>query len=738
MLDSAKVVIDPLPTVYTVTGGGNYCTGFATPKHIGLSGSDTGISYVLFRDGLPVDTLMGTHDSLNFGATTITGVYTVVGTNVHTGCTNPMADSSSINSFGLPAVFTVSGGGAYCSGTGGVPINLSGSESGIDYQLYLLGAPVGSIVHGTGAAFTFGYIITGGTYTVLATNVATGCTITMTGSAFVFIKPLPLVYTIAGAGPYCEGDTGRHVYLSGSITNIHYQLYMNGTAIPPFHYGTGSGLDFGLFTTSLGADKIFRIIASDTVSGCSVYMTDSVTLHKNPAPSVFAMMGGGSYCAGGAGITLVLGGSQVGMHYQLYKGGVVDGLPVNGTGSAISFGAHTAAGSYTVIATNVATGCTSAMTGSALIIINPLPTVYNLTGGGNYCSGDTGVYVGLSGSDYGIRYQLYKGWMLYGGPHGAAPGPLTFGLMTPSGSYTAIAIDSISSCTDTMHGSVTVSINPLPPVHNVTGGGVYCAGETGVHVGLNGSNGGIDYQLYAGSSASGGLVGGTGSPLDFGLKTAAGTYIVTARDTTTSCADTMSGSVTVTIQPNLVPVVTLTAHPGLVIGVGDLDTVVATVTGAGAPTFQWYLNGNLLPGATTNIFVFTVYFDNDSIVCKVTSHGLCGETDTSKMVIIHLKDVSVKQILASNSDIRLIPNPNKGVFNLRGTIGIPVGIGNDQEVYVEVTNTLGQVVYKNKIMAAGGIINERIELNGNLANGMYLLNLRSGSVNSVFHFVVEQ
>lgn len=50
------------------------------------------------------------------------------------------------------------------------------------------------------------------------------------------------------------------------------------------------------------------------------------------------------------------------------------GSPVGGTGNPISFGNQTAGGSYTVVATNTVGGCTSNMTGTATITINPNPT----------------------------------------------------------------------------------------------------------------------------------------------------------------------------------------------------------------------------------------------------------------------------------------------------------------------------------------------------------------------------
>jgi len=47
-------------------------------------------------------------------------------------------------------------------------------------------------------------------------------------------------------------------------------------------------------------------------------------------------------------------------------------------------------------------------------------------------------------------------------------------------------------------------------------------------------------------------------------------------------------------------------------------------------------------------------------------------------------------------------------------------------------------VYRQTIQAQNGKVNERITLSSAIANGMYLLNLRSGDNSNVFHIVVEQ
>ena len=85
------------------------------------------------------------------------------------------------------------------------------------------------------------------------------------------------------------------------------------------------------------------------------------------------------------------------------------------------------------------------------------------------------------------------------------------------------------------------------------------------------------------------------------------------------------------------------------------------------------------------------------------------------------------------SDVRILPNPNQGSFSLKGNVS-----ADNEEVTVEVTDVLGQVIYKHKIKVHNGAINEKISLDGTLANGMYMLNLRSGTENKVFHFVIEK
>ena len=95
------------------------------------------------------------------------------------------------------------------------------------------------------------------------------------------------------------------------------------------------------------------------------------------------------------------------------------------------------------------------------VTINTIPTAFNVTGGGSYCAGGTGVVVGLSGSALGVSYQLYNNDVPIGLPV-TGTGALNFGLQTAAGTYTVVASNATTSCTNNMSGSATVIINPLP------------------------------------------------------------------------------------------------------------------------------------------------------------------------------------------------------------------------------------------------------------------------------------
>lgn len=430
---------------------------------------------------------------------------------------------------------------------------------------------------------------TAGTYTVTYTAGTAPCGVS--GNTTVTINPSPTSYNVTDGGSYCSSGDGVVVGLSNSQAGVNYQLQINSVNTGSPIAGTGSAISFGNQTTA----GTYTVIATNATTGCQGAMTGSVTISINPIPTAFNVTGGGSYCNGGSGVAVGLSSSQAGVNYQLQINSVNTGSPVSGTGSSISFGNQTTAGTYTVIATNVTTSCQSIMTGSVTISVNPIPIAYSVTGGGSYCSGSSGIAVGLSSSEIGINYQLQINSVNTGSPVAGTGSAINFGNQTTSGTYTVIATNATTSCQSTMTGSVIISVDPIPNAYSISGGGSYCSGGSGVAVGLSSSETGVNYQLQINIINTGSPIAATGSALSFGNQTTAGNYTVIATNASTGCQNTMTGSVTVTINTN--PTAEAGANTSIPYGTSTILNGSAT-GGSGSYSYSWSP-----PGLLTNAMV---------------------------------------------------------------------------------------------------------------------------------------
>ncbi|WP_278011493.1 T9SS sorting signal type C domain-containing protein [Flavobacterium gyeonganense] len=93
------------------------------------------------------------------------------------------------------------------------------------------------------------------------------------------------------------------------------------------------------------------------------------------------------------------------------------------------------------------------------------PVAYNMTGT-SICEGNS-TTIGVSNSQIGVNYQLYRNGSIAVGSALAGTGsPISFGIQTVTGIYTAVARAGTTGCTTPMNGSV--SINPNPTLTNAT------------------------------------------------------------------------------------------------------------------------------------------------------------------------------------------------------------------------------------------------------------------------------
>ncbi len=96
------------------------------------------------------------------------------------------------------------------------------------------------------------------------------------------------------------------------------------------------------------------------------------------------------------------------------------------------------------------------------------PTAFTVTGGGSFCPGGSGVPVGLANSQTGVSYQLFAGAGADGTPVAGTTGsPVSFGNKSAAATYTVVATNATTACTQNMTGNAIVSLYPVP-VSSVT------------------------------------------------------------------------------------------------------------------------------------------------------------------------------------------------------------------------------------------------------------------------------
>lgn len=626
----------------------------ASPSDITRIGCEATVTYTITDTGRPAPAI-----SYAFaGATTGSGNGTGSGTTFSVGVTTVTVTAANecgstdrnftVTIQPLPTVYNVTGGGGYCPGGAGVSVGLDNSDAGFTYQLYSGVTAIGAPVAGAGSALTFGMITAQATYSVLATDNATACTQAMAGVANVFVHPLPVTYSVIGGGNYCSGGAGVVVGLDNSQSGVDYQLYEGSTAVGALLSGTGTAIDFG----SITAVGTYSVMATNATTTCVNGMAGTTNVVIDPLPAVHTVTGGGDYCMGGTGVAIGLDNGDAGINYQLMAGTVAIGSAVSGADGVLTFGNVTGAGTYSVLAQNATTGCVQSMTGDATVSINPLPVAYNITGGGNYCAGGTGVLVGIDNSENGINYQLYNDAGAVGTPVAGTEAALSFGSYTTAGTYAVSAVNATTGCVNNMAGTANVGIYALPSVYAVTGGGSYCAGAAGVSVGLGGSSIGVSYQLYEGTTAVGAAIAGTGVPLDLGLHTTAGGYTIMATDNVTACQRNMAGSASVVITPLVTPAISVAAATTGDICAGSTVTyTTSVVNGGAAPMYQWYVNGTTT-GVTASAYSYAPT-DADSLSVMLTSDVACvtAATATASTIVHVLPNVlPYASITASPND----------------------------------------------------------------------------------------
>ena len=186
--------------------------------------------------------------------------------------------------------YNVTGGGAICAGDPGVGVTLSGSQTGVDYQLKRAGVDVGSAVAGTGATLSFGLQNVAGTYTVVASNTVSLCTGLMSGTASITINATPSI-SVHPASASTPLGSSKNFSVTASGVGLGYQWRRAGTNL--LNGGTISGATtatLNINPVALSDATNYDVIVSGT---CPPPATSSVAVLTVTLPANITWVGDG-------------------------------------------------------------------------------------------------------------------------------------------------------------------------------------------------------------------------------------------------------------------------------------------------------------------------------------------------------------------------------------------------------------------------------------------------------------
>ncbi len=349
------------------------------------------------------------------------------------GCTATV--NAGVAVYALPTAFTVTGGGAFCSPGTGVAVGLSGSQSGVRYQLLKGGLATGSAVPGTGAAISFGNQGVSGTYTVIASNTTSGCTAPMTGSAAVSANAYPNATITATPPSVCSGSTGNSAAVASGATSYNWSI-SNGTIIgsktaSTITYTAAMYDSDGDLEPDHDVDDSVKLTLTVITNGCSATGTKEVLI--NALPTVAAISGNSTLIRG---LTTAFSDATAGGTWSSSNTSIA---LVSSTGVVTGVAAGSAVITYKV--TNTA-GCSTSVT-RTITVYNPLTATVK-TGTISCNGGTTTLTVTASGGSGGYQYSLNGGKSQSGSSFTLAAGTFSIKVADNAGDTYSVSGLSIS------------------------------------------------------------------------------------------------------------------------------------------------------------------------------------------------------------------------------------------------------------------------------------------------------
>ena len=513
----------------------------------------------------------------------------------------------------------------------------------------------------TGAQFE---AIEAGEYALTVSN---GCGSSTSEMIVVEVNETPEHIFDQASHVVCDGSSATlNAINTTGLNGLEYEWYHNNEAVS----GDGTEME----ATASGA---FHVVITDPASGCSfTTSTVDVLIENAIAPSIEAL-GNTSFCDGGS-VTLQASGAE-GAIFQW----MLDGMPI---GNAIDDQyIALSSGSYSAQAI-LPGGCMSDP--SAAIDVDagttPAAALIEASDATTFCSGAS-VVLSAPGTE-----DLDHTWMLNGDPIEGVSGPVL--TVSTSGVYGLIV--SMGGCAAPISNTIEINVVEAPAIPEVSASNTTICegGKVMLSVAVEAGN------MVQWTLDNVPIEDATGTDL---IVTASGAYSVIVANT--------AGCTAQAVEPVTVEVMPFPTEPVI-----EQQGNTLVTTGEGG--FQWFLNGELIEGATSATYDPG---ENGIYTVAVTVNG-CTSTSEEFLFI----STGISQVPIESG--RAYPNPSTGILFLE----VPGAAFGDTW---SVTDATGRLVLSGTI----GGDRTRIDL-GDRISGLYFIRVQADGGEKVMRIILSR
>ena len=184
-----------------------------------------------------------------------------------------------------------------------------------------------------------------------------------------------------------------------------------------------------------------------------------------------------------------------------------------------------------------------------------------------------------------------------------------------------------------------------------------------------------------------------------------------------------------TVLTNIAPAAVIVVSPGPFANGMHTDTFTAIYSNCTNPYFSWFENMAPLGRHTATIVFSYLPSAHDSLLCRIDCNNRCSSIVS---VYTNRAHTAMKEMPSFIKSVKVYPNPNQGSFNIELTANV------EKEVQLSILNLIGQEIKAEPLSLLEGNNIKKINLDENVAAGIYILRLSTEEGSVYLRLVLER